>query len=209
LTFDDQVGPGGRVRREQRTPDDAVVIAHVGRMVPLKGHRALIAALGLLPVDAPWVCWFVGAPQRPEEVEYERTLRQQVAALGLTDRIRFLGAREDVAAVLADADIYCQPNEAPEAFGLSLVEALRAGLPVVTTHVEGTRDIVTDACGLFAPPRDAHALADRLRSLLIDPSRRINLGKMGPLRARALCDPATALVRLERAIARVSIGAAA
>jgi glycosyltransferase involved in cell wall biosynthesis len=209
LSFQSRVERPGQVRREHRTPEGTIVIAHVGRMVPLKGHRALIDALGRLRAVPRWNCWFVGAPQRPKEAEYDLALKRQVKALGVDDRVCFLGAREDVASILGDADLYCQPNEAPEAFGLSFVEALKAGLPVVTTLIGGSREIITDSCGRFVPRGDVDALAGALGALLTNPESRQALGQAGPARARALCDPASNLDRLSRALARIPVGAAA
>ena len=65
--------------------------------------------------------------------------------------MRFLGERRDVAACMRAADIHCQPNTAPEPFGLAFVEALYAGLPVVTTALGGALEILTDACGVLVP----------------------------------------------------------
>ena len=59
------------------------------------------------------------------------------------------------------ADIHCQPNTAPEPFGLVFVEALYAGLPVVTTALGGALEILTDACGVLVPAGDAPALTRR------------------------------------------------
>src|SRR5205085_4948086 len=98
-------------------------------------HRVLIEALSRMRLKVPWECWFVGGAQRPEEEQYALELKDRVAVLGLDEQVRFLGARKDVAVILADADVYCQPNDAPEAFGLTFVEALRASLPVVTTNI--------------------------------------------------------------------------
>ena len=106
----------------------------------------------------------------------------------MSDRVRFLGERHDVPALLQAADIYCQPNVNPEPFGISLVEAQGAGLPIVTSSFGGALEIVDEHCGLLVAPHDIDALAAALRRLLADASLRARLGQAARDRADALCD---------------------
>jgi len=176
------------LRDELATARDAVVIVQVGRMESLKGHAALLHALAPLR-DRNWICWQAGAAQRPHERAYVDGLRRLADELGIGDRVKFLGHRSDVARVLAAADIYCQPNSAPDAFGLSFIEALGAGLPVVTTAIGGAIEIVDETCGVLVAPDDKAALAGALGRLIDDIDFRHRLGAAGPARAKALCDP--------------------
>lgn len=137
-----------------------------------------------------------GGAQRPEETAYEGRLQRHVVALGLAGRIRLLGQRDDVPALLAAADVCCQPNTGSEGFPIAFVEALAMGLPVVTTSIGGGPEVVDRQCGIVVPPGDPAALAAALRALLDDPARRARLGAAGPARAAALCDPARQLARL-------------
>jgi glycosyltransferase involved in cell wall biosynthesis len=169
------------------------------RLERWKGHEALLRAASALGGD--WTLWIAGGAQRPHEAAYERGLQAMVERLACRDRVRLLGERRDVARLLQGADIHCQPNAAPEPFGIAFVEALYASVPVVTTDIGGAREIVTPACGVLVPPGDEAALASALQALVDDPSRREALGARGPARAAALCDPATQIGALERAIA--------
>jgi glycosyltransferase involved in cell wall biosynthesis len=178
---------------------ERVVIIQVSRMEAWKGQRVLIEALAQLRDDPTWECWQVGGAQRPAEARYLDTLRADAGRFGISDRIEFLGHRSDVPALLAASDIFCQPNIEGEAFGISFVEALYAGLPVATSDIGGAREIVDATCGVLVPPNDASALASVLSRLLRDREARERLGRGGPARARALCDPETQM----RAIARV------
>ncbi len=105
--------------------------------------------------------------------------------------------------LLAAADLYCQPNLGPEPFGIAFVEALYAGLPVVSTRLGGAAEIVNEDCGVLVEPGDAAALAAALGRLIDDPSARARLGATGPERARMLCDPALILDRLRDLLRRV------
>lgn len=179
-----------RVRAGLRTSEDAVVIVQSSRLEEWKGHALHLEALGMLSDLPGWVCWIAGGAQRPHEVRYLHRLQGLAARLGIADRVRFLGQRSDVPELLAAADVHCQPNTAPEPFGIAFIEALAAGLPVVTTAMGGALEIVTAKCGILVPA-SATALALALGPLIRDQDRRTKLGAAGPDRARALCDPAT------------------
>jgi glycosyltransferase involved in cell wall biosynthesis len=181
------------VRAELATSDEAVVILMASRIESLKGHSKLLAALGRIRDEPSWVCWVVGGSQRPHEHELLRALERQAQTLEIADRVRFVGPRADVRSVMTAADIYCQPNTGPEGFGLTLLEALHAGRPVVTSGFGGAAEIVDQTCGVLTTPGDPESVAVALRGLIGDPSRRRELGAAGPERARALCDPARQL----------------
>ena len=125
---------------------------------------------------------------------------------GIESRVRFLGERSDVSTVLGGADIFCQPNIAPEAFGVSFVEALYCGLPVVGGRIGATPEIVDDSCGVLVEPGNARALADALGRLLDDPGRRSALAAAGPARAEALCEPERQVRALAAELRRLTAG---
>lgn len=188
-------------RAEFDTPDDAVVIIQVSRMEALKGHATHLEALGLLKDVPGWVCWQVGGAQRPAEEVYLDGLKRLASRLGIAGRVLFAGQRPDVPRLLAAADIYCQPNTGPESFGISFVEAMHAGLPVVTTAIGGALEVVDESCGMLLPAGDADALAQSLRAMLDKESFRARLGAAGPQRARQLSDPGCQIRRLHSVLA--------
>ncbi len=193
-----------RVPRTTASDNGRVVIIQVSRMEPLKGHAVLLDALAQLRDREGWTCRLAGGAQRPHEAQYMQSLRAQAAALGIADRVEFLGDRSDIPGLLACADIYCQPNIEPDAFGLSLIEALAAGLPVVTSALGGAKEIVDETCGVLVAPRDAAALASQLSGLLENRGHRERLGANGPQRARALCDPAAQMPRIAEILQRAA-----
>jgi glycosyltransferase involved in cell wall biosynthesis len=184
------------IRTELRTDHQAVVIVIAYRLERWKGHLLLLEALSQL-MDLPgWVCWIAGGAQRPQEGAYLIELRHRSEQLQLRPRLRWLGQRLDVPRLLTAADIHCQPNIGPEPFGLAFVEALYAGLPVVTTGHGGPLEIVDETCGALTPPGDVKALAGVLRRFLLEDSLRHRLGACGPTRAAQLCDPARQVGKL-------------
>jgi len=192
------------LRRSLDTRDEAIVIVQASRSDPAKGHAALAEALGRLRDVPNWIWWQIGGAQRPVEAACLREVRQIATRAGIIDRVRFVGERDDVPRLLAAADIHCQPNVRPEAFGIAFIEALAAGLPVVTTAMGGAMEIVDASCGILVPPDDSEALTAALRRLVIDRAFRLSLASGAPARARALCDPKTQMQHLADALTRMS-----
>jgi glycosyltransferase involved in cell wall biosynthesis len=192
------------VRAELNTPEDDVVIVQSCRMEAWKGHRLHIEALTELRDLPGWTAWVVGGAQRSAEVAYRAELEESAARAGIQDRVRFVGQRRDVPRILRAADIHCQPNLGPEPFGIAFVEALYAGIPVVTTAMGGAKEIVDESCGILTEPGDAEALGAALRELVLQPELRRRLGAGGPARAAELCDPASQVKRLAKAFANLS-----
>lgn len=177
-----------RLRAQWGASPDEMVILQASRFDSWKGHRNLLRALGQLRDVPGWRCWIAGAPQRPKEEQYRRELQQLVASLRLVERVTFIGHRDDMETTLAACDVYCQPNESPEPFGMVFVEAMYAGKPVVGRALGGAVEIVTADCGILCPPGTA-ALTAGLRRLLDDRKLREQMSEMGPPRAAALSGP--------------------
>ncbi|MCC6143509.1 MAG: glycosyltransferase, partial [Candidatus Hydrogenedentes bacterium] len=178
----------------------------VSRMEPWKGHRNLLRALARMRTSVDWRCLLVGGAQKPDEVSYERELLAMVQELGLAGRVIFAGQRHDVARVLRAADVFCQANEAPEPFGVVFVEALFAGLPVVTSAFGGGAEIVDDTVGFLVAPGDLARLAEALGRLVEDPALRTRLGCRGPARADTLCNPGRQLGSFRNLVVRSAEG---
>ena len=182
---------------------DTVVIALAARLERWKGHMALLDALASLKERSEWTAWFIGGAQRRAEDVYRADLERKANDARIADRVHFLGQRDDVASLLWASDIFCQPNTEPEPFGISFIEALYAGLPVVTTDLGGAREIVTPACGVLVPPGDPSALRNALERLMTDADLRHRIRAAAPARAAALCSPVTTVERLAEVLSAV------
>jgi glycosyltransferase involved in cell wall biosynthesis len=163
-----------KTARGERRPGP-VRIFSMGSISPRKAHHILIEALARIE-DLDWTCAIAGALERdPETAE---ALQEQIALLGLRDRVRLLGeVDEDQAARLyADADIFALAS-VYEGYGMVFAEAQAHGLPIVATTGGAIPEAVPESAGLLVPPNDAGAFAGALQSLITDPVRRASLAE--------------------------------
>jgi glycosyltransferase involved in cell wall biosynthesis len=148
----------------------ATVVTHIGRFAVQKNHALLVEAFAQVRSDAPLYLLLVGGG------ELENAVREQVAALGLQGRVRFLGVRADVADILRASDVFVLSSRW-EGNPLSVMEAMAAGLPVVSTGVGGVPELVREGeTGLLVPSEDAAALAQAMQALVDDAARRRAMG---------------------------------
>jgi teichuronic acid biosynthesis glycosyltransferase TuaC len=146
-------------------------ILYVGLINFNKGIDILLAAMARLAAQgAPGRLLLAGGSFYRNTRLQEERLREQAAALGLGDRVTFLGRLlpAEVARLMAESAVVVLPSRA-ESFGAVLVEALASGTPVVATRCGGPEDIVLDGVGELVPIEDSVALADALSRVLADP----------------------------------------
>ena len=167
---------------------EEVLILIAARMEPWKGHADLLRALAHVKLQQ-WRLLIAGSPNTVSESAYFDSLQEQAKSLAINGRVEFLGYRSDVSALMNAADIYCQPNRKPEPFGVVYVEALHAGVPVVTSRLGGAQEILDASTGLLVQPGDFDGLVRTLTQLMENSELRKRLGDAGRIRAMALCDP--------------------
>jgi len=178
-----------RIRAALGAADAQVVVLAVSRLVWHKGYPELAAAMPDVPSAALWVAGERLASDRGPDM---RTL---LLAAGLEERLRLLGYREDIAELMAAADIFVLPSRF-EGLPMSVIEAMLTGLPVVAAYVRGPAEqVLPEVTGLLVPPGDAAALAAALARLAADPALRACMGKAGRQRAMEHYDEATILAR--------------
>jgi glycosyltransferase involved in cell wall biosynthesis len=153
-----------------------MTIVSVGRLRPPKDFLTLLRALALLEPGTARTLVVGDGPQRP-------ALAAAVRDLGLTGAVDLLGERDDVAELLAGADVFALCS-ASEGLPMSVLEAMAAGLPVVASDVGGVPELVRDGeTGLLVPPARPAALASALERLAADAALRRRLGEAGRRRA--------------------------
>ncbi len=179
------------------------VILQAARFEPWKGHALLLRALATLRDNLNWTHWIAGGAQRSKEAALQAELEALACKLGIADRVSFLGHCSDMPSLMRSADIYCQPDTAPEPFGLTFVEALDAGLSIVATALGGDREILAPDFGIMAAPT-VESVAGALRQLIDNPQFRATLAQSGPARARQLCHPRSQVEKLESAIGSIT-----
>lgn len=164
-----------------RGTDESPTIAFLGRMnEPRKGLDILVRALPQIARRYPGVRLLVAGPGERDEVI--KAVPEQMRG-----RIEFLGMISDAekASLFRSVDLYVAPNTGGESFGIILVEALSAGVPVVASDLEAFARVLDGGrCGVLFRTGDEADLARRVTELLDDPQRRADLARRGAERAR-------------------------
>ncbi len=167
----------------------APLVGIIARLAPIKAHEVFLAAAARVHRDVPSARFLIVG-----DGERRHALEQQAAALGLGDAVRFLGWRADLDRIYADLDVVALTSR-NEGSPVALIEAMAAGVPVVSTDVGGVSDVVQHGMsGLLAPMDDDEAVASHLLTLLADPGLRRDMGQRGRAAVSATHD-ADRLVR--------------
>ena len=146
-------------------------IVMVANLRPEKGQDTLLAAAPRILARYPDASFtFVGDGPRREALEL------LTRALGISERVRFIGESRDVAPILAGHDLFVLPSRS-EAFPNALIEAMATALPVVATDVGGIPEVVRPGSGLLVRPNDERVLADAVLALMDDPAAAAALGR--------------------------------
>lgn len=160
-TYADFTGSDPADRAALKTPEDAPVALALARLHEKKGLDTLLEATVKVPGLYVWI-----AGDGPLEAE----LKAQCTALGLDDRVRFLGWRNDRGALLAACNVVAFPSRY-EPFGTVTVDAWAASRPLVAADAVGPAAYVQDSVnGLLIPKNDVDALADALQKVISDPA---------------------------------------
>lgn len=193
-----------RSRAELGLPVGPALVGMVASLRRWKGHEAFLdmAARATAEPRAHFVV-VGGSIFDDDERHYADELRARATALGIEERVTFLGQREDLADLWPHFALLVHPATA-EPFGRVVAEALVAGVPVVAFRDGGVPEIVDDGeSGLLVPPGDVAALAAAVERLLADPEERGRLARSGQQRAGRRFAPATHARAVEAAYDRV------
>jgi glycosyltransferase involved in cell wall biosynthesis len=162
--------------REELGGKGCPLVLTPARLDPQKGHRILFEAIPQVPEAV-----FLLAGEGPEREALEALAAEQEIA----ERIRFLGRREDVPQLLAACDVFALPS-LYEGSSLAVLEAMAAGIPIVSSAIAGTDELIEDGrSGLLVAPGDAGGLAAALRRVIGDPALREALASRARERVEA------------------------
>ena len=177
--------PRAEARRRAGLPAEGPLAGIVAALRPEKHHALFLGAAARVAARLP-AARFVVAGDGPERAALER----RAAALGIADRVHWLGTRHDVPVILRALDVaVLTSHPIVETLPVSLLEAAACGTPAVSTAVGSVDDIVVEGeTGHLVPVGDEAALADRLTGLLSEPERRERMGRAARLRAEARFD---------------------
>lgn len=164
----------GSLRKELGLFGQEALIGIIARLVPVKDHSCFLSAAEIITRKHPEARFLVVG-----DGELRGRLESQTKELGLEDQVIFLGFRPDLDRIYADLDIVVL-SSLNEGLPVAVIEAMAAGLPVVSTRVGGVVDLIEDGVtGRLVPPEDPEALALGILELLTDPERRNKIGRIG------------------------------
>lgn len=172
------------MRQRLGLPQDRPVVAMAGQVAEVKGIWEFVQAADLLR-DTNATFAVLGDDLKTKGA-VRAEMEAKVAALGLTDRFIFLGYRQDAPHIVQAFDIVAVPSHV-EPFGLSSLEAMATGRPVVASRVGGIPEVVKEGTtGVLVPPRNAQALAHGVRTLLENRALGDEMGIEGRRRAASV-----------------------
>jgi glycosyltransferase involved in cell wall biosynthesis len=169
--------------REPRA-DHKLRVGMIGHLAPIKGQEDFIRAAAIVCEGRDDVEFIVAGEDKSRGGENRHHLEKLIDELGLNQRVSLVGWIDDVANLLLTLDLFVSPSQS-EPFGLSIVEAMAAGVPVVATMSEGAREIIDeDKTGRLVSIGDAAALAQVIDELLSDQKQRDRLAENAGLAVR-------------------------
>ncbi len=180
----DQFAPRSRdegyaIRGELGIPMTAPVITTIGRLNAQKGHDILITAASMVVAQHPEARFLIAG-----DGDLLESLKTQAATLGISEQVVFAGHRKDVPEILAATDVLCISSNY-EGTPLVLFEAMAAAKAVVSTAVDGCREVIQDKRnGLLVPPKDPDALAKALVTVIEDIPLRARLEKAAQISSK-------------------------
>ena len=163
-------------RNEVGVSQDEILLMCVGELQKRKNHEPVIDALAQLGDKKLKliICGFG---------ELHDYLQNKVVQLGLEKQVAFLGHRYDIPELLKASDVFIHPSQR-EGLGISVLEAMASGLPIISTNVQGLKDLVEDGTnGIVVDPYDVNGFANAINMLSYDESLRVKFGLNNQIKA--------------------------
>ena len=198
LAVDVNRAPRSEARAALGLDSGLSVIAVLGRISDWKGQDVLVRALAEPALRERGTVGVIAGEPWPGAEDRLRAVRELADRLGVSDRVRLVGFRQDVDQLYGAADLVAVPSTAPDPLPGAAIEAASAGCPVLASASGGLPEIIRDGhTGRLFAPGDAAALARLAAELLDDPAERVRLGNAAALDARARFAPAQLLESIQ------------
>ncbi|MGE5329465.1 MAG: glycosyltransferase family 4 protein [Deltaproteobacteria bacterium] len=157
-------------REELNISDDVVVLLSIGEMIKRKNHEVILKALA--KVERQNVIYLICG-----KGELEGYLKDLAKAIGIQDKVRFMGFRNDIAEICAASDVFVFPSY-QEGLPVAVMEAMSAGLPVICSSIRGNTDLIQNGeGGYLIEPDDVNRFADSILKIVDDTGLRKLMGK--------------------------------
>lgn len=190
---------GAPIRAELGVAADAYLVVLVSKLVEPKGHEVLVRAVPEVLRSFPTARFAIvgGEEEGEHHRRYAERLYRLPRELNVDHAVTFLGYRDDVADVMAAADVVVHCATHPDPFPGVVLQGMALGKAVIAPDTGGAREqIVHDVSGILVPPAEPLALAEAITELLKDPDRRASLGVAGSARVRSAFTDESFLARL-------------
>ena len=162
------------LRAKLGLPSNSVVIGHIGRLHPQKGHEFLLKAIPKIP-NAHFL--MIGSGE--DAGIWLPKFQEQARQLKINNRVHWLGERDDIPLLLAGLDILVLPS-LWEGMPNVALEAMCSRLPIVATAVDGTQEVILNGeTGILIPPADVRAIANAITKLIQNPDLAMKMGQAG------------------------------
>ena len=193
------LSPGMDIREEFKLNHKNILVGLVGRIVHGKGHIDFIKAANIIKDFNQGIIFLIVGSSDSQHIQLERQLRDLVKSFGLEKDVIFTGWREDIKKVMMNLDIVVQASTTfPEGFGLTSIEAMSFGKPVVATDIPGSAEtVLNNVTGFLVPPAQPHILAEKILILVNNPELRSKMGKAGLERVEKLFNIVTQTKSIE------------
>jgi glycosyltransferase involved in cell wall biosynthesis len=163
-------------RAEHGIPSDVPLIVTLGELKPLKGQRDLVLAANEVVKTHPEAYFVIAGKDNTVDKRFRRELRRLVRVLGMEGQFLFLDWLDDIRPLLKAADLFVSPSHS-ESFGLAILEAMAAGVPVIATATGGAKELISEATALV-PVKDPLKLGEVINWYLDHPHERDELGRI-------------------------------
>jgi glycosyltransferase involved in cell wall biosynthesis len=172
------------VRRELNSNLNEILVGHIARIDWWKGHEIFVEAMSRVIKEKENVKGIiiggVAELHYKKSLDYLRSVKNLIRELGLENKVILTGHVEDMPRAISGLDLVVNATTTREPFGLTIIEGMAAGKPVIASELGGPKDIIIEGIhGRFVPPKNPTFLAKAIIDIIYDPDKAKMMGKCG------------------------------